>query len=63
MASDWRYDNDKAQYLPVNRHNGGSNYTFCDGHAKFYKKGQGPCALATGSDKSGWGDPIWDPRY
>ena len=26
----------------IDRHNGGANFTFCDGHAKFYKFGNGP---------------------
>ena len=25
-------------YIDMTRHNGGSNFTFCDGHAKYYKK-------------------------
>ncbi len=35
------------------RHNGGANFTFCDGHAKFYKVGQGPY------DNT---NTNWDPR-
>ena len=32
----WYYD--APTYIGVARHNGGANYTFCDGHAKYLKK-------------------------
>ena len=40
------------------RHNNGMNFTFCDGHAKYYKDNQGPC-----SQKQGYGhyEAWWDP--
>ncbi len=43
----------------MNRHNDGINWTFCDGHAKFYKKTQGP-----GEAPNTWtatGNVWWDP--
>jgi len=58
-ASDYEYNNNKTEYDPVNRHNGGANYTFCDGHAKYYKKGQGPAEDLGNND--GWGIHYWDP--
>ncbi len=36
-------------------HTGGTNYTFCDGHAKFYKLGSGP----TGSRNVNTGATDW----
>ena len=43
----------------VIRHNQGMNFTFCDGHAKYFKKNQGPCMT------SGWGynQQYWDPYW
>ena len=66
-----------AQYNGYNRpdhHNGGQNFTFCDGHAHYYKVGQGPLGCdvnANGSMgvKPGgnrlWGSltQYWDPKY
>ena len=43
------------------RHNGGSNFTFCDGHAKFYKRGAGPTEGMTGATTWGQGNKWWDP--
>ncbi len=53
--------------IPNQRHNDGTNFTFCDGHAKFYKANSGP----TSPDISGgvvnnayqWGNGVdwWDP--
>ena len=50
-----------SQFLQPNRHNGGMNYTYCDGHAKYSKLHQGPSSVGEWS----WGDGIqyWDPAY
>ena len=58
-ASDWEYENNKANYAPVNRHNDGSNYTFVDGHAKYCKRGQNQCENIGNND--GWDKHWWDP--
>ena len=46
-------------WLNPNRHNDGLNYTFADGHAKFYKRTAGPGL----NGNQGWGDgaEYWDP--
>ena len=41
---------DKTKYKSGCRHNGGTNFTFVDGHAKYYKFGQGPTEI----DKDYW---------
>ena len=44
------------------RHNGGLCYTFCDGHAKYFKKRQGPCEDANwpnGIGYAGQGSKYW----
>ena len=52
---------------PAARHNDGLNYTFCDGHAKYYKRTAGPCedpTWATGGYKIGYAgqnSPWWNP--
>ncbi len=43
------------------RHNGGSNFTFVDGHAKFYKRSSGPTERYTGATSWGNDDPWWNP--
>jgi len=43
----------------LNRHNGGQNFTFADGHAKYFKNGSGPTAVG---DSWGQGDPYWCPE-
>ena len=50
-----------GDYIQPNRHNGGCNYTFCDGHAKHYKLHSGPSSVGEWS----WGDgcQYWDPAY
>jgi len=47
----------------VARHNGGLNYTFTDGHAKFFKRAAGPGAYTDGSICNSWGNdnPWWNP--
>ena len=51
------YDWPKA----VCRHISGSNWTFSDGHAKYYKSGQGPSSVGWSSWKpEGWA--WWDPK-
>ena len=47
-------------FIKCARHNEGLNYTFCDGHAKYYKQFQGPGEKVSG----GWGDNMkwWDPK-
>ncbi len=50
-----------SSFLQPNRHNGGMNITYCDGHAKFCKLHQGPSSVGEWS----WGDgcQYWDPAY
>ena len=50
----------KANFVVPMRHNGGMNFTFCDGHAKFFKKGQGPDNNQ--QDHWGYGLKYWDPK-
>lgn len=55
----WKVSN--QYYHGAIRHNGGMNCTMMDGHAKFYKDGQGP---ASGSDPGSYDDlgrKYWDP--
>ena len=40
-------------YPPV-RHNGGSNWTFCDGHAKYFKSMSGPLHMYNVGDANTW---------
>lgn len=47
LIQDWPTDGTSPSF--AKRHNEGSNFTFCDGHSKFYKAGQGPTQLATSS--------------
>ena len=50
--------------LKAVRHTDGSNFTFCDGHAKFYKYKSGPTQPIAGSDciySWGSGAEYWDP--
>ncbi|MBQ0106152.1 MAG: DUF1559 domain-containing protein [Armatimonadetes bacterium] len=56
-----QWTTDTSSFIFADRHNGGGNFTFCDGHAKFYKKGQGP----TAPTPDGWGQnsQYWDPNY
>ena len=51
------YKNDTSTKKPL-RHNEGMNFTFCDGHAKYYKDNQGPL-----TQKQGYGkyEAWWDP--
>ena len=44
------------------RHNSGANFTMCDGHAKYYKRGQGPSGTYNQYDH-GTGMEWWDPAY
>ena len=63
----WGVVNDFDNWWPstpkIARHNGGLNYTFCDGHAKFYKKDAGPCEGYAKGDGDGNGDnnKWWNP--
>ena len=45
------------------KHNGGANFTFADGHAKYYKPNQGPLEGCTGNQKI-WlsNSPWWNPN-
>ena len=43
------------------RHNGGCNFTFCDGHAKYFKDGQGPSNHSFPA--YGGTTQYWDPKY
>ncbi|MBQ7256645.1 MAG: DUF1559 domain-containing protein [Abditibacteriota bacterium] len=54
--------------IPSIRHNDGANYTFCDGHAKFYKRNAGPTetVIVNGTEANNsnyWGNGVdwWDP--
>ena len=54
-----RYDDSASAEQRGQRHNKGSNWTFVDGHAKYYKAFQGP----TGNDVNTFGgnSPWWNP--
>ena len=53
----------QPDYFEVVRHNGGLNFTFVDGHAKYYKRDQGPASKEC--SKYWWGQNTewWDPVY
>jgi len=56
----------KDQYTPhdpVTRHTNGLNYTFTDGHAKYFKGAAGPGAYLDGKICNTWGsdNPWWNP--
>ena len=62
----------ETNYILPHRHINGQTFTFCDGHAKYYKVGNGPldpnCKITPGVGAAGnfyWGDycQYWDPRY
>ena len=64
------FNNAGSPYVKACRHNGGANFTMVDGHAKFYKDGQGPlqCSLHTSQDAYDdrnyyWWDIINPCRY
>ena len=40
------------------RHNGGCNFTFCDGHAKYFKAKEGPLADNFGQNSSWWNPAL-----
>ena len=42
------------------RHNGGQNWCFCDGHAKYFKRSQGPWDLSVHTSGLGYGNPYLD---
>ena len=46
-----------AGYQSALRHNGGANFTLADGHAKYYKLGQGP--IQQNDNLFGVTDPWW----
>ena len=48
-------------WLTADRHNGGSNFCFADGHAKYYKVGSGPYERINGAMNSGWDSAWWNP--
>jgi len=50
-------------YSVYQRHFDGANYTFADGHAKWYKVGAGMCANFADSGTYGENMPNWDPDY
>ena len=50
-----------SNFSPSARHLEGINYTFCDGHAKYYKKAQGPGL--NGSTARYGSIQYWDPAY
>ena len=47
-----------SQWKTASRHNGGANFTMADGHAKFYKDGQGP--LEFHDDQFGLNSRWWN---
>jgi len=49
----------RSGWGPAARHNEGLNYTFVDGHAKYYKRTQGPGI--NGNDTKGATYKWWDP--
>ena len=53
-----------SSYVSPVRHNGGLNYTFCDGHAKYYKKTAGP-GLNGNNERASISAPrqYWEPEY
>ena len=46
------------------RHNDGANFTFCDGHAKYYKRTSDICKSWNGATITYWGDfnSYWKPN-
>ena len=58
---DWGGDCGRASV--AQRHNTGCNFTMLDGHAKFYKDGQGPLAPACPAGYDDRGVQYWDPWY
>ena len=54
-AQDW------ANCKNGKRHNGGSNFCFGDGHAKFYKSGAGPTE-GIGIEDWGYNSKWWNPN-
>ncbi|MBQ7257350.1 MAG: DUF1559 domain-containing protein [Abditibacteriota bacterium] len=58
IISPWIMQYASSYPLYPKRHNGGSNYVFCDGHAKFYKLGAGPTEGDTGQGEN---NPWWNP--
>ena len=55
-------DNAGSGAVTAFRHNSGGNFTMCDGHAKYYKRGQGP-SISYYEYGQGKGKPFWDPAY
>ena len=60
----------ETNYHIPHRHINGQTFTFCDGHAKYYKVGNGPLDPNCGTNGAlggnfYWGDytKYWDPRY
>ena len=57
------FEENSSWHIPA-RHNGGLNYTFCDGHAKYFKRYDGPGlgnyqAWISSSSPKKW----WSPNY
>ena len=60
MINGWGADY-TSNFSPSARHLEGINYTFCDGHAKYYKKAQGP---GLNGNTARYGSvQYWDPAY
>ena len=49
----------KANWTSASRHNQGGNFTMADGHAKFFKNGQGPLELHGADDTLGMNSKWW----
>ncbi|MBQ0105713.1 MAG: DUF1559 domain-containing protein [Armatimonadetes bacterium] len=50
----------RAPDIVARRHNDGSNYCFCDGHAKFFKGNSGPSENGN-ANHYGTDNKYWDP--
>ena len=60
MLCDWWITPNEYYIGPI-RHNNGVNCTMMDGHAKFYKRGQGPSEGTDSWDYNDLGRKYWDP--
>ena len=58
------YDYNQRDWINTSRHLSGANFTFCDGHAKYYKNGQGPMLASLDCSNTTWraeGNKMWNP--
>jgi len=62
--SKWDWDGDQGDSVSRGqRHNTGCNFTMLDGHAKYYKDGQGPLTNPCPAGYNDTGVQYWDPWY